>query len=85
MGASHGSNVFQAKMGALFQGFEHVRAYLDDLLIISCNTYEDHLEKLDEVLCRLQENSLRINAPRSTFTTGKIEYLRYTINQDGIK
>ena len=85
MGASNTHNIFQAKMGSLFQDLEFVRAYLGDLLIISCNTYEDHLDKLDKVLHRLQEKGLRINAPKSTFATDKIEYMGYTLTQDGIK
>jgi hypothetical protein len=28
----------------------YVRAYLDDILIVTKNTYEDHLSKLDTVL-----------------------------------
>jgi hypothetical protein len=83
MGASNTPDTFQAKMGSLFQDLEFVRAYLDDLLIISCNTYEDHLDKLDKVLHRLQEKGLRINAPKPTFATDEIEYLGYTLTQDG--
>ena len=85
MGASNAPDIFQAKMGSLFQDLEHVRAYIDDLLIISCNTYEDHLDKLGKVLQRLQEKGLRINAPKSTFATDEIDYLGYTLTQCGIK
>ena len=59
-------------MEVLFQDLEYVRAYIDDLLIISCNTYEDHLDKLGKVLQRLQEEGLRINTPKSTFAPDKI-------------
>ena len=64
MGASNAPDVFQAKMGTLFQALEYVRAYLDDLLILSSATFEDHLDKLGQVLQGLQEKSLRINAPK---------------------
>ena len=85
MGASNAPDIFQAKMGTLFQDLEYVRAYLDDLLIISCSTFEDHLDKLGKVLHRLQEKGLRINAPKSTFATDKIEYLGYILTRMGIK
>jgi len=85
MGASNAPDVFQAKMGTLFQDLEYVRAYLDDLLILSSATFEDHLDKLGQVLQRLQEKGLRINAPKSTFATDEIEYLGYTLTRDGIK
>jgi len=46
MGASNAPDVFQAKMGTLFQDLEYERAYiLDDLLILSSSTFEDHLDK----------------------------------------
>ena len=85
MGASNAPDVFQAKMGTLFQDLEYVRTYIDDLLILSSSTFEDHLDKLCKVLHRLQEKGLRINAPKSTFATDEIEYLGYTLTRDGIK
>ena len=64
---------------------EYVRAYIDDLLILSSSTFEDHLDKLGQVLQRLQEKGLCINAPKSTFATEEIEYVGYTLTCDGIK
>ena len=37
------------------EGLEFVRCYLDDLLILSNGTYDDHLSKIDTVLQRLQQ------------------------------
>ena len=85
MGASNAPDIFQAKMGTLFQDLEYVRAYLDDLLVLSSSTFEYHLDKLGQVLQRLQEKGLRINTPKSTATTDEIEYLGYTLTRDGIK
>ena len=53
MGASNAPDIFQAKMGSIFQDLKYVRTYIDDLLIISWNTYEDHLDTLGKVLQRL--------------------------------
>ena len=50
MGLCNSPDIFQEKMNEIFAGFEYVRAYIDDLLIISNNSYDDHLEKLDKVL-----------------------------------
>ena len=36
----------------LMEAPEYVRAYIDDLLVITRGTLEDHLEKLREVLRR---------------------------------
>ena len=40
------ADTFQEKMNELFNGLEYVRAYIDDLLIISNGIFEDHLNKL---------------------------------------
>ena len=85
MGASNAPDVIQAKMGTLFQYLEYVCAYLDDLLVLSSDMFEDQQDKLGQVLQRLQEKGLCINAPKSTFATNKTEYLRYTLTRDGIK
>ncbi len=62
-----------------------VRTYLDDLLIITKGSLEDHLEKLSMVLTRLQDAGLKINADRSNFCTLETEYLGYKLTRDGIK
>ncbi len=43
-------DIFQAEMMKLMKSLEYVQAYIDDLLCISRNSLEDHLEKLEEVL-----------------------------------
>jgi hypothetical protein len=50
MGIAGSPDIFQRKMLEQMEYFEYVRAYLDDLLCISKNSLEDHLEKLEEVL-----------------------------------
>jgi len=45
MGLCNSPDIFQEKMNDLFVGLDYVRAYiLDDLLIISNGTFDDHLE-----------------------------------------
>jgi hypothetical protein len=50
MGVSCSPDIFQEKMSDLMQHLNFVRTNLDDLLVISCSTFEDHLEKLECVL-----------------------------------
>ncbi len=64
---------------------EYEQAYLDDLLCISRNNLDDHLENLDEVLKRLDNAGLKVNAEKSTFCVLEIEYLGYIRTRDGIK
>ncbi len=46
---------------------------------------EDHLEKLEEVLRRLRDAGLKVNAAKSTFCALEIEYLGYVLTRNGIK
>ncbi len=64
---------------------EYVRAYLDDLLCISKLSLGHHLEKLEEVLRRIRDAGLKVNAAKSTFCALEIEYLGYVLTRDNIK
>ncbi len=85
MGIAGSPDMFQEKMSNLMATLEFVRTYLDDLLIITKGSLEDHLEKLSMVLTRLQEAGLRINADKSNFCTLETEYLGYILTRNGIK
>jgi hypothetical protein len=63
----------------------YARAYIDDLLVITRETLEDHLEKPREILRRLCKAGLKVNAAKSFFCTHKIEYLGYILIRGGIK
>ena len=72
MGLSISPDIFQEKMSELMSGLEFARAYLDNLLILSTEPGLDkHLEKLVQVLTRLQAAGLKINAVKSFFCTYK--------------
>jgi hypothetical protein len=85
MGIAGSPDIFQGKMLELMKSLEYVRAYLDDLLCISKMSLEDYLEKLEEVLRRLCDAGLKVNAAKSTFCTLEIECLGYVLTRDGIK
>ena len=78
MGYAGSADIFQAEMMKLMEALEYVRAYIDDLLVISRGTMEDHLEKLREVLRRLRGAGLKVNAAKSFFCTHEIECFGYT-------
>ena len=62
MGLCNSADIFQEKMNKIFAGLEYVRAYVENLLVISKGSFEDHLEKLDQVLNKLKAAGLKINA-----------------------
>jgi len=85
MGYAGSADIFQTEMMALMDALEKVRAYIDDLLVITRGTLEDHLVKLGEVLRRLCRTGLKVNAVKSFFCTNTIEYLGYILTREGIK
>jgi hypothetical protein len=66
MGIAGSPDIFQAKMMELIESLEYVWAYIDDLLCISRNSLEDHLEKLEEILRQLCDAGLKVNANKLT-------------------
>ncbi len=85
MGIAGSHDIFQGKMSELMEYLEYVRAYFDDLLCISKLSLKDQQEKLEEVLRRLRNAGLKVNAAKLTFCTLEIEYLSYVLTRDGIK
>jgi hypothetical protein len=85
MGIKNSPDIFQAIVADLFGDLEWVRAYIDDILITSNGTYEDHLQKLDIVLSRLEKAGFRANVRKCFFAKGELEYLGYWLTRDGIQ
>ena len=85
MGISNAPDIFQEKMSGLMQSLEYVKTYIDDTLVITKDTFVDHLKKLEQVLIRLRDAGLRVNIDKSFFAEDEIEYLGYILTQQGIK
>jgi hypothetical protein len=72
-------------MSDLMQHLNFVKPYLDNLLVILCNTFEEPLEKLECVLKILPDKVLRVNADKSTLCDDEIKYLGYWVSRSGIQ
>ena len=60
-GVINSSDIFQQKMNEMFRGFEFIRAYIDDLLIIRKGDCSNHLDKIKRTLQKLKDNGLKCN------------------------
>jgi Reverse transcriptase (RNA-dependent DNA polymerase) len=69
-------------MSELMARLDFVRAYIDDLLVITKGSYNEHLSKLEVDLARLQDTGLKVNANKSFFAQESVEYLGYTLSGD---
>jgi hypothetical protein len=77
MGVKVAVDIFQEVMTKLSAGLDFVPVYLDDILIISNGTIEDHMIKAALVLERLQKADFRVNVRKSVFAVHETEYLGY--------
>jgi hypothetical protein len=55
------------------------------LLILTNNSFKDHLFKLEISLARLLTTGMRVNISKSKFFVDQIEYLGYWITRQGIQ
>ncbi len=58
---------------------------MDDLLIITRRTLDEHLQKMETVLTRLRDAGLKVNASKSSFCAHEIEYLGCILTRERIK
>jgi Reverse transcriptase (RNA-dependent DNA polymerase) len=61
MGISNSPDIFQGKISQLMVGLNFVRAYLDDFLVATKSTYNEHLLSLEQDLEKLDTGNLCIN------------------------
>jgi len=54
---------------------EFICTYINDLLIITRGTLDNHIGKIEIVLARLRDAGLKVNAAKSFFCTHEKEYL----------
>jgi hypothetical protein len=85
IGFGGSADIFQAQIMDLMASLEFVQAYIDDLLIITRQTLDEHLQKMETVLARLRDTGLKVNAAKSLFCAHDIEYLGYILTREGIK
>ncbi len=85
MGFGGSANIFQAQLMDPMASLKFLRAYIDDLLIITRRTLDKHLQKMETVLTRLRDAGLKVNAAKSSFCAHEIEYLGYILTREAIK
>ena len=60
-----------------------VLVYLDDLLVFS-TTLEEHLERVDKVLSRLEQYGLKLNMNKCKFAQTSVKCLGHIVSKDGV-
>ena len=75
---------FQKVMGYTLGGFKNTHCFLDDIMIVSRGSKEDHLKLVHKCLKKLDDDHIRINLPKCHFAKTEIEWLGHKFTQSGI-
>jgi hypothetical protein len=78
-------NTFQLMMDKVLHGlqFKTCLCYLDDVLICT-ETFEQHLEALNEVFRRFRNDGLKLGPRKCVFAAQSCTFLGHQISKDGI-
>ena len=80
MGIKNSPDIFQAIMMELLGDLEYARTYIDDILITSSGTFEEHLEQVETVLKRLETAGFRANVRKCFFVESGTRIPRLLVN-----
>ena len=62
----------------------HVFGYLDDI-IVTTETFEEHLKWVEVVLNKLVDARLKVNREKCEFCCSSVTYLGFLLDQDGLR
>lgn len=65
------------------QQCQSLQLYLDDIVVFS-STVEQHLERLEVVLGRLQQENLKAKLAKCAFFQKEVRYLGHVISDQGV-
>ena len=75
---------FQKAMDCTLIGLKKTFCFLDDNLIVSKGSAEDHFTLISNYLKKLDTDNLRINLPKCHFAKQELLWLGYNITHSGI-
>ena len=76
--------IFQSFMSRIFSDVTNVIVYQDDILVMT-STLSDHCRVLDDVLSRLCNAGVKLNAKKCQFFTDSVTYLGHVFSKDGVR
>ena len=79
------TNTFYRILGGLFSDMPNVKVHIDDMIIMSNGTFEEYLTDAEELLKRLSEAGLQVNAEKWKWAAHKLAFLGFNLTRDGFK
>ena len=83
-GLRNAGQTFQRMMDNVLAGLDYTFVYLDDVLVAS-PSHEQHAVHLREVLSRLSEHGLVLNAEKCQLGVPELDYLGHHVSASGIR
>ena len=71
-------------MDLLLARFREVFVFIDDILIVTKGTKNEHLNKVREILKAMNEAKLQLKAGKCNFAKQEIEWLGFKLTSSGI-
>jgi len=63
---------------------KNAKIYIDDLLIYTKGSFDEHLQAVDEALSRLQSKNMAVNAEKTFWAVKEVDYLGFRLTQQGV-
>jgi hypothetical protein len=85
-GLKNATSTFTRTMSEVFQdlGNRFLKVFVDDLNVHS-ESWGEHLQHLDAMLCKLREVNLKLNPSKCCFAAKTITFLGHVVNKEGIR
>ena len=75
---------FQQIMDLTLAGISNTFVFIDDFLIVTHGTEEEHIQKVEEVLNRLDEANVNLKLDKCNFAVTEIEWVGYKLSQKSV-
>jgi len=85
-GLKNATNTFTQTMSEVFKdlGSKFLKVFVDDLNVHS-ESWGEHLQHLNAVLCKLREVNLKLNPNKCCFAAKSITFLGHVVSKEGTK
>ena len=85
-GLCNSSSTFQRIMERALKGlnWKTCLIYIDDIIVYA-NSFEEHMERVREVLIRIIEAKLKLKPEKCQLLCEEVEFLGHVLNKDGVK
>jgi hypothetical protein len=84
-GCMPSSDIFQGHMSKNVYDFEGIIVYIDNIILFTKHTFENHVKRLTQVLDRFHSQNLHIHGEETFLASQEVNYPGYTLSSKGIK